>query len=59
VLQITFIDSPDLWNAWKLNKLYLERGSIEDGGIFYQRVARIYDSIELNGVKSYYLFNQT
>jgi len=46
------IDSPDLMELLEnLNKLYLERGSIEDGGIFYQRVARIYDSVELNGVK--------
>ena len=47
------IDSPNLIELLEsLNKLYLERGSIEDGGgIFYQRVARIYDSVELNGVK--------
>lgn len=46
------MDSPDLMERLEnLNKLYLERGSIEDGGIFYQRVARIYDSVELNGVK--------
>jgi type I restriction-modification system DNA methylase subunit len=46
------IDSPNLMERLEnLNKLYLERGSIEDGGIFYQRVARIYDSVELNGVK--------
>ena len=46
------IDSPDLMELLEnLNKLYLERGSIENGGIFYQRVARIYDSRELNGVK--------
>lgn len=46
------IDSPDLMKCLEnLNKLYLERGSIEDGGIFYQRVARIYDSVDLNGVK--------
>ncbi len=46
------IDSPGLMERLEnLNKLYLERGSIEDGGIFYQRVARIYDSVALNGVK--------
>ena len=51
-VHIKSIDSPDLMEHLKnLNKLYLERGSIEDGGIFYQRVARIYDSVELNGVK--------
>ncbi|MDB9449365.1 HsdM family class I SAM-dependent methyltransferase [Dolichospermum circinale] len=52
-VHIKSIDSPDLMEHLKnLNKLYLERGSIEDGGIFYQRVARIYDSVELNGVKT-------
>jgi len=46
------IDSPNLIELLeKLNKLYLKTGSIEDGDIFYQRVARIYDSVELNGVK--------
>lgn len=46
------IDSPDLMERLEnLNKLYMERGSIEDGGIFYQRVARIYDSVVLKGVK--------
>jgi hypothetical protein len=51
-VHIKTIDSPYLMEILEnLNKLYLERGSIEDGGIFYQRVARIYDSVELNGVK--------
>ncbi|MDD1414713.1 N-6 DNA methylase [Dolichospermum sp. ST_con] len=51
-VHIKSIDSPDLMECLEnLNKLYLERGSREDGGIFYQRVARIYDSVELNGVK--------
>jgi type I restriction-modification system DNA methylase subunit len=51
-VHIKTIDSPNLMERLEnLNKLYLERGSIEDGGIFYQRVARIYDSVELNGVK--------
>jgi hypothetical protein len=51
-IHIKPMDSPDLMERLEnLNKLYLERGSIEDGGIFYQRVARIYDSVELNGVK--------
>ncbi|MEG3900918.1 N-6 DNA methylase [Microcoleus sp. B4-C5] len=46
------IDSPDLLELLqKLNQLYLKRGNIEDGSIFYQRVARIYDSVELSGVK--------
>ncbi len=46
------IDSPDLMERLEnLNSLYIERGNIEYGGIFYQRVARIYDSVDLNGVK--------
>jgi hypothetical protein len=32
-----------------LDKLFLERANQDDGGIFYQRVARIYDSVQLNG----------
>ncbi|AFY46878.1 type I restriction-modification system methyltransferase subunit [Nostoc sp. PCC 7524] len=45
------INSPDLMERLEnLNKLYIKRGSIEDGGIFYQRVARIYDSVQLNEV---------
>jgi hypothetical protein len=45
------INSPDLRELLEnLNKFYMERGSIEDGGIFYQRVARIYDSVQLNGM---------
>jgi hypothetical protein len=51
-VHIKSIDSPDLMERLEnLNKLYIERGSIEYGGIFYQRVARIYDSVELKGVK--------
>jgi len=50
-VHIESIDSPDLIERLEnLNKLYMKRGSIEDGGIFYQRVARIYDSVQLNGV---------
>jgi len=45
------INSPALMERLEnLNKFYMERGSIEDGGIFYQRVARIYDSVQLNGM---------
>jgi hypothetical protein len=33
----------------RLNHLCLERGNTEDGGIFYQRVARIYDSVHFDG----------
>ena len=34
-----------------LNQLYLEKGNTENGGFFYQRVAKIYDSVQLNGLK--------
>ncbi|BAZ32954.1 hypothetical protein NIES4074_54620 [Cylindrospermum sp. NIES-4074] len=45
------IDSPDLLEKLeRLNQLYLDRGNTEDGGIFYQRVARVYDSVQLNGL---------
>ncbi|MBD2386575.1 HsdM family class I SAM-dependent methyltransferase [Cylindrospermum sp. FACHB-282] len=45
------IDSPDLLEQLeRLNQLCLDRGSTEDGGIFYQRVARVYDSVQLNGL---------
>jgi len=48
---IQTIDSPNLMEHLEnLNKLYMKRGSIEDGGIFYQRVARIYDSVQLDGL---------
>ncbi|AMW29677.1 MULTISPECIES: HsdM family class I SAM-dependent methyltransferase [Arthrospira] len=33
----------------RLNQSFLEKSSIEEGGIFYQRVAKIYDSIHLDG----------
>lgn len=50
-VHIESIDFPHLMERLEnLNKLYMKRGSIEDGGIFYQRVARIYDSVQLNGV---------
>ncbi|RAM50051.1 MAG: SAM-dependent DNA methyltransferase [Hapalosiphonaceae cyanobacterium JJU2] len=51
-VHIESIDSPDLLELLeKLNNLSLQKGHIEDGGIFYQRVARIYDSVQLNGLK--------
>ncbi len=34
-----------------LNQLYLEKVHVEDGGILYQRVAKIYDSVQLNGLR--------
>jgi hypothetical protein len=50
VVQIEPIDSPTLLEQLKrLDKLFLERANQDDGGIFYQRVARIYDSVQLNG----------
>jgi len=46
------IDSPDLMKRLEnLNKLYMERISIQYGDIFYQRIARIYDSVQINGAK--------
>jgi hypothetical protein len=46
------IDSSNLLEELeKLNQLCLEKGDIENGGIFYQRVARVYDSVQLNGLK--------
>ena len=50
-VQIEPIDSPNLLEQLEsLNELFLERGNAEDGGIFYQRVARVYDSVQLNGL---------
>ncbi|MDZ8262639.1 HsdM family class I SAM-dependent methyltransferase [Nostoc sp. ChiQUE01b] len=51
-VHIESIDSHDLLELLeKLNDLSLQKGHTEDGGIFYQRVARIYDSVQLNGLK--------
>ncbi|MBN3872804.1 class I SAM-dependent DNA methyltransferase [Nostoc sp. JL33] len=51
-VHIKAIDSPNLLEQLEnLNQLCLDRGATEDGGIFYQRVARVYDSIQLNGLK--------
>ena len=50
-VQIEMIDSSDLLNLMdRLNKALLERGDTEGGGIFYQRVAKVYASVELNGI---------
>jgi len=50
VVQIEPIDSPTLLEQLKrLDKLFLDKANQDDGGIFYQRVARIYDSVQLNG----------
>ncbi|MEH1940792.1 MAG: N-6 DNA methylase [Nostoc sp.] len=51
-VHIESIDSPDLVELLqKLNELCLKKGNTEDGGIFYQRIARVYDSVQLNGLK--------
>lgn len=51
-VHIESIDSPELLELLeKLNDLSLQKRHTEDGGIFYQRVARIYDSVQLNGLK--------
>jgi hypothetical protein len=50
-VQIKPIDSPDLLEQLEsLNELFLESGNTEDGGIFYQRVAKIYDSVHMDGL---------
>ena len=57
-IQIVPIDSVALLKRLEtLNELFLKRVNAEDGGIFYQRVARVYDSVSLNGltVPSIYL----
>lgn len=49
-VQIESIESPTLLEQLKrLDKLFLDKANQDDGGIFYQRVARIYDSVQLNG----------
>lgn len=51
-VQIEPIDSSNLWEQLEsLNQLCLETENTEHGGIFYQRVARIYDFVPLNGLK--------
>jgi hypothetical protein len=50
-VQVNPIDSPDLLERLeRLNELFLERGNTEDGGIFYQRVAKIYHSVHIDGL---------
>ena len=50
-IQVESIDSSKLLDQLKrLNKVLLERGNTEEGGIFYQRVAKVYDSVQLNGI---------
>lgn len=46
-VQIEPIDSPELLERLeRLNQVFVERGNAEDGGIFYQRVAKVYDSVQ-------------
>ena len=50
-VQIEMINSSELLEIMdKLNKMLLEREDTESGGIFYQRVAKVYASVELNGI---------
>lgn len=50
-VQIEPTDSPDLMEQLqRLNELFLERGNAEDGGIFYQRTAKIYHSVHMDGL---------
>lgn len=49
-IKIESINSQDLLNQLEqLNKLFMAQPSSDDGGIFYQRVARIYTSTTWNG----------
>jgi hypothetical protein len=50
-VQIEPTDSPDLMEQLqRLNELFLESGNTEDGGIFYQRIAKVYDSMQRDGL---------
>jgi N-6 DNA Methylase len=50
-IKIQQINSPSLLARLnKLNELFISQESSEEGGIFYQRVARIYDSVLIDGV---------
>jgi hypothetical protein len=50
-VQIETINSSELLETMdRLNKVLLEKGDTENGGIFYQRVAKVYASVELKGI---------
>jgi hypothetical protein len=50
-VQIEPIDSPELLERLeRLNQVFLETGNAEDGGIFYQRIAKVYDSVQWDGL---------
>jgi hypothetical protein len=51
-IKIEPIDSQELLERLeRLNQIFLTQKDPEDGGIYYQRVARVYDSIDWNGLK--------
>jgi type I restriction-modification system DNA methylase subunit len=51
-IKIETIDSQELLELLeRLNQIFLTQKEPEDGGIYYQRVARVYDSIDWNGLK--------
>lgn len=55
-IRVEKIDSHTLLERLKrLNELFIAQGDPNEGGIFYQRVARIYDSFSSNGVPTIYL----
>jgi hypothetical protein len=55
-IRVERIDSRDLLERLKrLNELFIAQENSNEGGIFYQRVARIYDSNSFNSVPTVYL----
>jgi hypothetical protein len=55
-IRVERIDSHILLERLKrLNELFIAQEDSSEGGIFYQRVARIYDSFSSNGVPTIYL----
>lgn len=55
-IRVERIDSHALLERLKrLNELFIAQEDSSEGGIFYQRVARIYDSFSSNGVPTIYL----
>ncbi|MCP4576926.1 MAG: SAM-dependent DNA methyltransferase [Deltaproteobacteria bacterium] len=52
-ISIESIDSPDLLDRLtRLNALFMKSGDPKQGGVFYQRVVRIYDSAVVKGRKT-------
>jgi hypothetical protein len=55
-IRVERIDSHDLLERLKtLNELFIDQEGSNEGGIFYQRVARIYDSSSFSRVPTVYL----